>query len=270
MARQRGKAVDSGLAGKRIAVTRPAGQADWLLARLRELGADPLACPTIRIADPVESGPLNEAADHVDDYDWIVFTSTNGVDRFFEALEARGRGWPEGTPVAAIGPATAEALEERGVPPSLQPGEYVAEAVAEALIEAGMEGRRVLLPRAAGARAVLRERLEAAGALVDEVPAYESRPDEEGIAELRSALDRGEVDMVTFTAASTVEHFVSLAGPQLGRARVAVIGPITARVARSRGLQVDTVASDYTAEGLVQAIREYYAGAGDQVDAELS
>ena len=256
--------MDSVLAGKRIAVTRPAAQADSLLDRLRELGADPLACPTIRIADPAEAAPLKEAAARVEDYDWVVFTSVNGVDRLFAALEEQGRTWPEAVQIAAIGPATAEALEDRAVPPSLQPGEYIAEAVADALIAAGVEDRRVLLPRAAGARAVLRERLEAAGAQVDEVPAYESMPDEEGIAELRAALNRDEVDMVTFTAASTVEHFVALAGPDLGRARVAAIGPITARAARSRGLQVDAVASDYTAEGLVQAICEYYAAAGEQ------
>ncbi len=166
---------------------------------------------------------------------------------------------PAGTRIAAIGPATARALERRGVRAEVVPEEYVAEAVADALT--GLEelaGRRVLLPRAAGAREVLPDRLRAAGAQVDEVVAYEARPDRAGIAALRAALDAGRVDMVTFTAASTVRHFVDLAGSDLGRARVAVIGPITADAARAAGVRVDVVAREYTAEGLLAAIIDYY------------
>jgi uroporphyrinogen III methyltransferase/synthase len=246
---------------RRIAVTRPVAQAGRLVDGLRGLGAAPLSCPTIRIADPPDPAPLRRAVECLEEYDWVVFTSANGVERFWRELESQSRsGLPAETRLAAIGPATAETLEMRGVSPEVVPEEYVAEAVADVLIAVGgLAGRRLLLPRAAGARRVLPERLSAAGAQVDEVIAYESKPDLEGIARLRAAIDAGEVDMVTFTAASTVRHFVETAGTELGRARVAVIGPITARAARMAGLRVDTEAREYTVEGLLQAILEYYS-----------
>jgi uroporphyrinogen III methyltransferase/synthase len=224
------------------------------------LGAEPLASPTIQIADPPDLGPLRDAIEELDGYDWIVFTSANGVERFWHELEAQGKdGIPETALLAAIGPATADALEARSARAQVVPEEYVAEAVADALIAfGGLAGGRVLLPRAAGARRVLPERLVAAGARVDEVVAYESRPHPEGIEKLRAALKRGEVDMITFTAASTVRHFVEQAGNELSGAMVAVIGPITARAARSAGLRVDVEAREYTVDGLLQAVSEFY------------
>jgi uroporphyrinogen III methyltransferase/synthase len=224
------------------------------------MGAEAVSTPTIRIADPPDISNVHGAIAELDRYAWVVFTSANGVERFWRELKAQGReGLPANALVAAIGPATAEALEARGCLPQVVPEEYVAEAVADALIAFGdLAGRRVLLPRAAGARPVLPERLRAAGADVDEVIAYESQPDAEGIARLREALGRGEVDMITFTAASTVRHFVEASGSELGGARVAVIGPITARAARSVGLRVDVEAREYTVEGLVEAIRDFY------------
>ncbi len=248
------------LKGRRIAVTRPASQAGALIEGLRDLGAEPVSTPTIRISDPPDPGALRGAIATLDRYDWLVFTSANGVERFWRELEAEGRdGLPASALVAAIGPATAEALRARGCRPHVVPEEYVAEAVADALIAFGeLAGRRVLLPRAAGARQVLPERLRAAGAEVDEVIAYESHPDPEGIARLRAALERDDVDMITFTAASTVRHFVEATGTELGGARVAVIGPITARAVRSEGLRVDVEAREYTVEGLLEAIREFY------------
>lgn len=250
------------LQGRRIAVTRPAAQAEGLLAGLRRLGAQPVHCPTIRIADPGEPAPFRQAVRQLASYDWVVFTSANGVARFWQALETGGGAakLPDGMHVAAIGPATAAALEQRGVRPEIVPEEYVAEAVADALTSLqAVAGRRVLLPRAAGARQVLPERLRAAGAQVDEVIAYESLPDPDGIATLRDGLERGAFDMITFTAASTVRHFVEVAGADLGAARVAVIGPITADAAEAAGLAVDVMARQYTVEGLLQAIVEYYA-----------
>lgn len=250
------------LQGRRIAVTRPGAQAEKLLAGLRRLGAQPVHCPTIRIADPEDPAPFREALRRLDSYDWVVFTSANGVARFWHELESGGGGpgLLAATRVAAIGPATAKALEERGVRPEIVPEEYVAEAVADALIGLGaVAGRRVLLPRAAGARQVLPERLRAAGAEVEEVIAYESRPDPEGITRLRDELQRDALDMITFTAASTVNHFVELAGADQGRASIAAIGPITAAAAGAAGLGVDVVAREYTVEGLLEAIIEYFA-----------
>lgn len=251
------------LLGKRIAVTRPAGQAAGLIAGLKALGAQALARPTIRIEDPADPGPLRRAVAALESYEWIVFTSANGVVRFWEALG--GASLPGGTRVAAIGPATADALAERGVQPEIVPEEYVAEAVADALVGVGgLNGCRVLLPRAAGARKVLPQRLKAAGADVDEVVAYEAHPDTEGIAALRADLERGAVDMITFTAASTVRQYVEFASPDVGDARVAAIGPITAAAARSAGLRVDAEASEYTVQGLLRAICSYYMDPEEQ------
>jgi uroporphyrinogen III methyltransferase/synthase len=250
------------LQGRRIAVTRPAAQAEGLLAGLSRLGAQPVHCPTIRITEPDDPTPFRQAVRQLDSYDWVVFTSANGVARFWHELETCGGGasLPNGMQVAAIGPATAAALERRGVRPEVVPEEYVAEAVADALTgRAVIAGCRVLLPRAAGARQVLPERLRSAGAEVDEVIAYESRPDPDGIAKLRDGLQRGVFDMITFTAASTVNHFIEVAGADPGGARVAAIGPITAAAARTAGMAVDVVAREYTEEGLLQAIVDYYA-----------
>ncbi len=249
------------LAGRRIAVTRPAAQADGLIAGLRELGAEAINLPTIRIEDPVDREPLRRAVRELGNFDWVVFTSANGVTRFWKALEdAGGRGWPEQLRAAAIGPATARALRARGIEAAVVPDEYVAEAVAEALITAhDMSGKRVLLPRAAGARKVLPERLRVAGAEVEEVVAYEAQPDPSGLAGLRSAIAQGALDMITFTSASTVRNFVADAGTELGATRVAVIGPITAEAARAAGLRVDVEAEEYTEQGLLSAIRDYFA-----------
>ncbi len=249
------------LLGRRIAVTRPPEQAASLAEGLRALGAEPLAFPTIRIADPADPAPLRSAVAALESYDWIVFTSANGVARFWRQLRAAGlkEELPNDIRVAAIGPATAEALVARGAHPQVVPEEYVAEAVAEALTQVDVAGLRVLLPRAAGARQVLPERLRAAGAEVDEVVAYESQPDEESVAALKAEIGRRAIDLVTFTAASTVRSYVELAGNDLGETRVAVIGPITAEAARSLGVQVDTVTQEYTVRRLLEAICDYFA-----------
>ena len=259
--RDASRRADRPLLDRRIAVTRPVGQADGLLEALRRLGAEPLCHPTIRIVPATDPEPLRRAIGRLEAYDWVVFTSANGVARFWQELVAvrQETRIPSGQRLAAIGPATAAALKERGVRPDLVPSEYVAEAVAAALIAAGpLEGRRLLLPRAAGARQVLPAELRAAGATVDEVVAYETVGDAEGIAALQTALLAGGVDMVTFTAASTVRHFVKVAGPHMGQAGVAVIGPITAEAAREVGVQVDVEAREYTEEGLLQVICEYF------------
>lgn len=280
------------LAGQRVVVTRPPGQADSFARRLRELGAEPVFFPTIRIVPPGDPGPLQRAAAELSSYDWVVFTSVNGVDRLAGAVGEGGRGGAEdradatgdrspleGARVAAIGPATAERVEERfAVQPDVVPEEYRAEALERAVRRraggdggrpggrgeadgdpehrsGGLEGRRVLLPRAAEARPVLRQRLEAAGAEVDEVTAYRAvPPDEEELAAARERLAAGETDWLTFTASSTVRNFVSAVGAGTRAARVAAIGPITAGTARELGLTVDVVAEEYTVPGLVEAL----------------
>lgn len=253
--------VDRPLAGLSIAITRPVGQAEKLADAVRAHGGTPVLCPTIRVTEGEGRDGLRRALERLKEYQWVVFTSANGVASFWSSLEAAGAALPAKVRVAAIGPATARALQRRGVEPEVVPDEFVAEAVAETLIQrAGkrLAGQRILLPRAAGAREVLPERLRAAGARVEVVAAYESVPDPEGIERLRGLLAREELDVVTFTAASTVRSFVESAGSYMGRAVVAAIGPITAAAARELGVGVDVVADRYTIEGLVAALCDYY------------
>ena len=167
--------------------------------------------------------------------------------------------------MAAIGPATAERLEEVGLRVDVVPGEYRAEALIEAIDDGSLAGKRVLIPRARVAREILPEKLREAGAEVVVPPAYESVPSSAGIEELSMRLRAGEVDCVTFTASSTVENFVGAFGDEeavrlLSGTLVVCIGPITAGTARERGLRVDAEAAEYTIPGLVEAVTNLLAG----------
>jgi uroporphyrinogen-III synthase len=249
---------DHVLQGKRILVTRAREQASDLERQLQAVGAVPLAFPTIRIVPPTDNyAALDAALRQLQTFDWGVFTSVNGVKHVWQRLEALGLSTADTThlSLAAIGPATAKALTAKGVEIAVMPPHYVAESLLEALPSPA--GQRFLLPRADIARDALRTGLQAAGAEVVEVPAYhtvrvEPRPED------WAALEQG-VDIITFTASSTVHHFVA----QVGRERlqalaqnalVAAIGPITAGAARSLGLRVDVVADSYTIAGLVDAM----------------
>lgn len=250
------------LAGLRVLVTRPEAQAHEMIRRLSAAGAEAVPFPTIRIADPTDGGAaLRAAAAEAAGFDWIVFTSVNGVERFWAALAAMGAADAGLGRVrfACIGPRTAAALAGRGREAAIVPDRYVAEGLIEALPLAQMRGRRVLLPRAAGSRAILRDRLEEAGALVTEVEAYRAVADGRGAAQVRDRLERGEIDVLTFTSSSTVERFVEAVGAPAGRPLVAAIGPITARTARALGLETHVVASEHTIQGLVSALVEYLA-----------
>lgn len=250
---------DRPLQDRTVVVTRPRRRADAFSSRLRQLGASVVEYPTIAIEPPEDPGPLRRALRVLPEYDWVVFTSVNGVDRVLSALEgaAGGRSDALAPPrVAAIGPATAEALREAGVRVDVVPGEYRAEALLRAVrgAEDRLEGQRILLARAAEAREVLPEGLRRSGARVDEVAAYRTVPGRPDVEDLPDRLRRGEVDWLTFTASSTVRNFVELAGRDVGRARVATIGPITAGTARELGLPVHAVAGEYTVPGLVRAL----------------
>jgi len=248
-----------------VVVTRARAQASVFAASLRELGAEVVQLPVIRIAPPEDPAPLRAAAAEAGSFDWIVFTSANGVDRFFAALAEGGRDARAlgGVSLCAIGPATAEELARHGVRADLIPDEFVAEAALEALAAATeLAGKRVLIPRAAEARAVLPDGLRARGAEVVEVAAYRTVHDGSGADEVRRALDAGEVDWVTFTAGSTVRSFAALVGADVGRARVASIGPITSATVRELGMRVDVEAAEYTIPGLLRAIRAFHEGAG--------
>lgn len=247
------------LLGRRVMVTRPLAQAEGMGRAIAELGGEPIYAPTICIADAEDPEELLSTLRRVEGFDWVVLTSVNAVDRFFSGLQAAGRdvGALDGVSVAAIGPSTAAALADRGVTADLIPERYVLESVAEALAKTGgLSGKRILLPRADVARAVLPELLRAQGAVVEEVTAYRVLPDLESAQRARAALGAGGVDYVTFTAGSAVRGFVEAVGRDLKGARTASIGPITSAALRERGMTVDVEAREHTIAGLLETLCE--------------
>lgn len=235
------------LLGQRVVVTRPLAQARELSIPLESLGAEVVELPTVELASPSDGGrALQRAARNLGDFEWVVLTSANGVERLWEHLrDARAFG---GAHVAAIGPGTASALAKRGVVADLVPESYVAEGLLAAFPPPS-GSRRVLLPRAAGARDVLQVGLEEMGWVPEVVEAYRSvvpQADEAVVTVAR------EADWVTFTAGSTVAGFSELVGSFSGR--VAAIGPVTADAVRALGMRVDVEAAEHTIPGLVSAL----------------
>jgi len=250
-----------GLIGKHVVVTRAREQADTLVGLLEAAGAEPLVFPSIQTVDPPDVGPLDAAIKALDVYSWVVFTSMNAVERFFARMARADKDARHlyGVRVAAVGPATARALERHGVIADFVPATHVGEGVLEGLRERGAgEGTRVLFPRALEAREVLPEGLRKRGVRVDVVPAYQTvtGPGDPAVLE---RLRAGEADAVTFTSPSTVRGFLELTGGlDLTDLVVAVIGPIAAKAARSAGLRVDVEPTEYTTPALVAALEEYY------------
>ncbi|MEJ2210261.1 MAG: uroporphyrinogen-III C-methyltransferase [Anaerolineae bacterium] len=256
------------LFGQQVLVTRTRSQASALAQRLRTLGAGVVELPTIEIAPPLDWGPLDAAVEALAGYDWVIFTSVNGVRSFWGRLERAGLDARtlHGVRLAAIGPATAGELAAHGLRVDYVPDEYVAEAVAAGLAaQEDLAGRRVLLPRADIARPALAELLTEAGAGVDEVTAYRTQRPAPG-GDLGTMLD--SVSVATFTSSSTVRNTAAMAADAgldlaaaLSGATVACIGPITAATARNLGLAVDVVADEYTIDGLVQALVRHFGKA---------
>lgn len=236
------------LAHKRVVVTRPEGQAASLCALLSDAGAVPIRFPVIRLLPTANTGLLQEAVSHLEDYDWVVFTSTNGVRFAFESMQGP---WPATAKTAVIGPATGRALQRRGVRVDYMPTEYRAERIAD-----GIAGRRILLLRAQGARPALRHILQSRGVQVREVAAYRTTANRPS----PSAWDAvaAGVDVITFTSASTAGSYATLQGTDAGGAVVACIGPVTADAATTLGFAVKVVAEQYTTVGLVDALKRYY------------
>ncbi len=250
------------LLGKRIVVTRTRKQASVLSNKLRALGAHVIELPTIRIEPP---STLREFAELVQDahtYNWIVFTSANGVEAFFDIFfklydDAREIG---GVRIAAIGPATAQRVKDFHLHVDLQPEEFVAEAVVREFKKQGsIENERILVVRAEKARDVLPKELSATGAIVDEAFAYRTVPETRDTSGAQRQLAQGGADLITFTSSSTVENFLALGLPWPKGMRIASIGPITSKTVRDQGLEVDVEARRHDIDGLVQAIRKLFA-----------
>lgn len=274
-ARAPGRAGDEGalagrLAGRRVIVTRARAQAGELAGLLEVRGAEVLLCPVIRFEDPDDWGPADAAIASIRDYDWVVFTSRNGVDRFFARLASRGldaRALADAR-VAAVGPATAGALERHGITPDLVPDEHVAEGLLAALEARGpLRGLSILIPRAQEARELLPDELVARGAKVDVAPVYRTVGEGAAPEPVREALADGTVDAVVFTSASTVKRFAALFAPSppaevLSGVMVASIGPVTSDAARELGLTVAVQPDEYTAPALVDALAAALGEAG--------
>jgi uroporphyrinogen III methyltransferase/synthase len=253
------------LLGKRIVVTRAREQASDLVRQLSDLGAECLEYPTIKIVPADDVVPLDNAIDNLSAYDWIVFTSVNGVKYFFDRLFETGKDVRalNNLHTAAIGPATAERLFQFGLKSDIIPKNYRAESVVEAFRKENLAGQKILLPRAAEARPVLPVELRKMGAEVDEITAYLTEKVQDNTDLLVKQLEDKSIDMITFTSSSTVKNFKSLLPPHkftqlIDGTTVASIGPITTDTAAELGFKVHLTAESYTIPGLCEAILKYY------------
>ena len=262
------------LFGKTVLVTRSRGQASVLSQLLREAGGDPIECPTIEFRRPAELSALDDSISKLDRYDWIIFTSSNGVDFFFERLGELGQDVRalKGIKLCAMGDATAGALSRYGLRVDLVPKEFKAEGVIEALksfTDGQIVGVRFLIPRALVAREVLPFELEKMGALVDVAPSYETVvPSGSQVAQVKEMLLDGQISYVTFSSSSTVINFMQMlriekdqkgleeAKRIFSKTKIACIGPITKDTVQEYGLVVSVMPSTYTIPALVEALIE--------------
>lgn len=254
------------LKNRTILVTRAQGQTPEFRCLLEEAGARVLEVPTIEIR-PKRTPELDSAIQKLIKYDWLIFTSANGVDVFVERARELGK-WPEGgfSPagprICAIGPATARRVEDSGRDVDLVPSLYQAEGLLREFIRANksdLTGMWILLPRASKAREILPEQLREKGARVDVIPVYDTAAPEQSRSLLEQLLETESPDLITFTSSSTVHNFVNLAeGRNLRQFRCAVIGPITEATARKYGLDVAVRAEKSSIPDLAKAIRAYF------------
>jgi uroporphyrinogen-III synthase len=264
------------LAGVRVLVGRARHQASALSAELHKLGGTVLEIPFIEIRRPKSFKPLDGALEKLKSYDWLILTSVNGVEAMWHRMEklrtpffyakregdrlSRTAKTEERLRIAAIGPATKKAIEQRGAKVDVVPQEYVAESVVRSL-RRRVKGKRILLVRAKIARDVIPRELRKAGAQVDVVEAYETVVPQSSRARLRSALKdpRRRPHVITFTSSSTVKNFMALLGTRriggkLDGILMASIGPVTSATLRDVGLRADIAAKKFTIPGLVEAI----------------
>lgn len=252
------------LFGKRILVTRARDQATEFTDLLKLYGADPVEFPTIEVVPPESWEGLDGAIRKIEEYQWLIFTSVNGVLYFVERLKTAGKDMRalKGIKLCAIGPRTAQEIERMGVRVDLMPDEYVAEALIEQMGRQSLRGQRVLIPRAAVARDILPEALNRMGARVDVVTAYRTVRPTRDLDWVKNLLQGHQISVITFTSSSTVRNFVEMFGPEEARqllkgVGVACIGPITAKTVEEYGMAVQILPKDSTIPSLAQAIVEH-------------
>ena len=239
----------------RILVTRPADQAAWLQKKLADLGAEVLSQPAIEVSEPDDWSPVDRAIEHLPNFDWLVFSSCNGVSFFMDrlyhlGLDVRIIG---GLQLAAIGPRTVETLRSYGLVANVQPSRFCADDLAKTL-SVDARGKRFLLARASRGREVLAQELKQAGAKVTQVVTYQSRDVEVTDPDVAAALEAGTIDWVTVTSSAIARSLVSLFGRDLQKTRIASISPVTSSTLRELGISVDAEAREYTMQGLVEAL----------------
>lgn len=253
------------LAGVTVLVTRAGAQAAGLTRQIEEAGGAVVEFPTIEIQPPADFVAFDAAIDHIEQYDWIIFTSVNSVAPFLARLRNAGKdaGALASLQVCAIGPETAKRLSSAGITTTLVPERYQAEGILDVVKPEWVKGKRVLIPRAAEAREVLPETLRAWGAAVDVVVAYRTALPNIDLAPLAELLRRKQIDVISFTSSSTVRNFVQLfSGKTLARiapgSALACIGPITAKTVEECGGRPTIIAGEFTTAGLTKAIIGYF------------
>ena len=256
------------LFGRRVAVTRAQNQSGEMVSLLQDLGAEILEAPTIEIAAPADWAPVDRAIEMLETFDWVVFSSANGVAQFLDRVRSVGRdpGILNGVSVAAVGPATAEKVVSCGGHVDLCPDRRLAEGMVEAFAAQGdIPGKRFLIPRPETARSTLSEGLRKMGGQVQEVVVYRTVCPRGLPAEVLDRLVGGKVDLVSFTSASTAKNFAGLLGSErLETVRrqvvAACIGPETARAACEMGFRVvaEPDQDEISIPGLVRAIVTYF------------
>jgi len=252
------------LFGRRIVVTRARAQASDLSRTLREKGAEVIELPTIKIQPIKNAKPLDQEIRRLNLYDWLIFTSVNGVEHFFNRLHACRQDVRAlaNVKLCAIGPATKEALEQRGLRVDVMPKEFVAEAIVKKLKKSTqLKGKKILVPRAKEARDLLIKELQKSGAQVKEVAVYETIIDRENKDGLLKSFREAAPDIVTFTSSSTAKNFVDLVGKKsfktiFSKSKFVSIGPITSKTAKGLGIKIAAQAKQYTIPGLLQAIEK--------------
>jgi len=251
---------------KRILVTRSREQASSLAELLEDHGAQVIQFPTIQIHPPADWADLDQAITELSDYQWIIFTSANGVQYFWQRLSCSQRDARAlaGLKIAAIGAATAQELEKHGIVPDLLPQEYKAEGLIEALGKEELTGKKILIPRAAEARDVLPVQLQRLGAQVRVVEAYRTLRPEDGHQQIIKLLKDKAIDIITFTSSSTVKNLMDMLPEEerqrlLSGIKIACIGPITAQTVRDYGIHTDIMPAEYTINALVEAIIQHIA-----------
>lgn len=254
------------LFGKRVVLTRPQEQAREFSQLLAAYGAEPVEVPTIQIVPPASWQAIDDAMTRLNTYQWLIFTSVNGVRPFMDRLHAAGKDARAlaNLRLCAIGPRTAKELGAYGLTPDVIPSEFQAEGVIAALAYVGIRGSRILIPRAEVAREILPDQLRELGATVEVIPVYRTIVPAVDIASLTQQLQDGQVAVVTFTSSSTVRNFVELFGgrdrvrPLLAGTVVACIGPITARTAEEYRVTVTVMPAENTVPALAEAIVRYF------------